>query len=94
MTRVQFWILNLTSVLLVLLLIGHLVMAHLNSQLGKGVAEKRVFINNARQIEPILDTLSKRIARGSDADPRLKSILIKFGLNVTLEVDGKNKTYP
>ena len=94
MNKIQFWILNLTSLALVLLLVGHFVMVKRNNLLGEALDRDRTAINNARQIETVLDQLAKRIARGSETDPQLKSILIKYGLNVTLEVDGRKKSYP
>ena len=48
----------------------------------------------ARQLETVLDQLAKRIAKGSDIDPKLKIVLLKYGMNVSLEIDKKKKTYP
>jgi len=94
MNRIQFWALNITSLLLVVLLLSHFFFARANSLLSGEVAREQAFINNARQVETVLDQLAKRIARGSDTDPQLKNILIKHGLNVTLEIEGKQKAYP
>jgi hypothetical protein len=94
MTRAQFCSLNLTSSVLVLLLLAHLIMARLNSQLGSRVSEQRAFINNSRQVETVLDSLSKRIAAGSQSDPHLKTILVKYDLSDTLDLNGKPKSSP
>jgi hypothetical protein len=51
-------------------------------------------VARARQMEPILDQIAKRIAKVSDNDPQLRLILVKHGMKVTLEVDGKQKSYP
>lgn len=58
------------------------------------VTRDQAALNNTRQAEVVLDQLAKRIVRGSEVDPRLTNILAKYGLNVTLEVDGKMKSYP
>jgi len=94
MNKLQFWVLNAASLVLAALLLGHFFFARANNRLGQSLDRDRNAINNARQLETVLDQLAKRIARGSDTDPKLKNILVKYGLNVTLEVDGKKKTYP
>ena len=94
MNKLQFWALNVGSLVLAALLLGHFFFVRANNRLGQALDRDRNVINNARQLEPVLDQLAKRIAKGSDADPKLKNILVKYGLNVTLEVDGKKKTYP
>ena len=94
MNKLQFWALNGVSLILAILLLGHFFFARHNNRLGHALDRDRAAINNARQLEGVLDQLAKRIAKGSDTDPNLKQILIKYGLNVTLEVDGKKKSYP
>jgi hypothetical protein len=94
MNKFQFWALNFLSFVLAALLLGHYVLARHNDRLSQAVTRDRAAANSARQIEPVLDQLAKRIASGSETDPRLKNILSKYGLNVTLETDGKKKTYP
>ena len=94
MSKNQFWLLNFTSVLLALLIIAHFVFVKINARSGETLERERALINNGRQIESVLDQLAKRIARGSDTDPQLKTNLIQHHLKVTLEVDGKTKAYP
>ncbi len=94
MNKLQFWTLNTAGLLLVTLLIGHFFFARHVNGLGEALGRDRALINSAQQLEPVLDNLAKRIAKGSDTDPTLKNILIKYGMNVTLEVDGKKKNYP
>lgn len=94
MNKLQFWALNVVSLVLAALLLGHFFFVRANNRLGQALDRDRAAINNARQLEGVLDQLAKRIAKGSDTDPTLKNILVKYGLNVTLEVDGKKKTYP
>ena len=94
MNRHQFWALNLASLVLAALLLGHFFFVQHSHQLGDALTRDQVYINNARQLEAVLDQLAKRIAKGSDNDPKLKIILLKYGMNVTLETNGKTKTYP
>jgi phosphopantetheinyl transferase len=94
MSRLQFWTLNLTSAVLVLLLAAHFLMSRLNSRLADELNRQRAYINNANQVSAVLDRMAQRIALGSDTDPRLRDLLIKYGLSVTLEVEGKKKSYP
>ena len=94
MTKLQFQVLNIISCLLALTFLGHFIFVKLNARSGQALERDRLTVSNARQVESVLDQLAKRIAYGSDTDPQLKSILAKHGLHVTLEVDGKKKTYP
>ena len=94
MSKTQFQLLNLTSVLLALLILAHFVFVKINTRSGEALERERALINNGRQIESVLDQLAKRIARGSDTDPQLKTILTQHNLKVTLEVEGKTKAYP
>ena len=94
MNKQQFWALNLASLILTVLLLGHFFFVRHKNQLGEVLAHEQAYINSARQLETVLDQLAKRIAKGSDTDPKLKNILVKYGMTVTLETDGKKKTYP
>jgi hypothetical protein len=94
MNKIQFWTLNIASLLLILLLLGHFFLGQSNDRLGHALERDRAAINNARQLEVILDQLSRRIAQASDSDQRLKTILIKYGLNVTSEPVGAKKKHP
>jgi len=89
MTKLQFWILSVTSAILVALLLAHLFLARSNNKLGAQLNAQRTYIAQARQIEPVLDQLAKRIAKGTEADPRLQALLAKHGVNVTLPPEAK-----
>ena len=94
MSKCKFWTLNIIGGILVLELIGHYFFARYNDRLGDAVMRDQAFINGSRQVEVTLDQLAKRIAKGSETDPQLNKLLVKYGLNVTLETDGKKKSYP
>ena len=94
MNKLQFWTLNAVCLALAALLVTHFYFSRHNTRMAEALNQERAYLNNARQLETVLDQLAKRIARGSDTDPKLKNVLVKFGMNVTLEVDGQKKTYP
>jgi hypothetical protein len=94
MSRFQFWTLNCASAILVVLLATHFVMSRRNSRRTDELNLQRAYINNANQVSAVLDRMAQRIAQGSESDPRLRDLLIKYGLTVTLDVQGKKKTYP
>jgi len=94
MSRFQFWTLNCAGAILVLLLVSHFAMARLNGRRTDELNLQRAYINNASQVSTVLDRMAQRIAQGSDSDPRLRDLLIKYGLSVTLDVQGKKKSYP
>ena len=84
----------LVSIVVSGLMLGHLWLITSNNRIGNQLSSEQSYIGNAQQLEPVLDRLAKRIAVGSDKDPRLKNVLAKHGLQVTLDVDGKKKNYP
>lgn len=94
MNRLQFWILNALAAAFLLLIGIQFFMVYKNSRITDELLRRQNVMANAGQVEPVLDSLGKRIARGSDVDPRLKAIMLKYGMRVTLEVNGKTKTYP
>jgi hypothetical protein len=61
---------------------------------NKKLIESQATITKARRLEPVLQQFSMRIAHASDKEPKLKELLSKHGLKVTLNVDGKEKKYP
>jgi hypothetical protein len=94
MNRLQFWILNGTALALTALLLGHFFFAQHNDRLGEALERDRAVIADARQAEAVLDQLAKRIAVASKTEPQLKSLLVKYGLSVTLETDGRKIPCP
>jgi len=94
MTKTQYWLLNITALLLGVFVLAHFFLVKLNTTSSQTLDRDRALVNSGRQVENVLDQLAKRIAIGSETDPRLKNILAQHSLKVTLEVDGKKKTYP
>lgn len=94
MTKTQYWILNTLGVILAALLLTHYFFARSNYQLAEDTRQGQATIASSHQLEVTLDQMAKRVALGSETDPRLRQILIRYGLNVTLEKDGQKKTYP
>ena len=94
MTKTQFWIFNVVCLVLIALLITQFVINGSNTKLTEEMNQQQAVINNARQLEPVLDQLAKRIARDSDTNAALRNLLVKYDMHVTLEVDGKQKKYP
>lgn len=94
MTRLQFWILNALGALFLALIAIQFGIVWKNTKLNDDLVRQQTTIANAGQLEPVLDSLGKRIARGSDVDPRLKTLMLKYGMRVALEVNGKTKNYP
>ncbi len=104
MNRPQFLAINTLALALSALMLAHFFVARSAGRLsGEMTANQSKFnearlaqsrLNEARQLETILDQLAKRIAHGSETDPRLRTILSKHGMQVTLEINGEKKQYP
>lgn len=94
MNKMEFRILNVISAMLVVFILGQFWIARSNNQLATALARDQAQISTGQQAWQALEQIKQRIAKGSDIDPRLKEILVRHGLQVTLDVDGKKKTYP
>jgi hypothetical protein len=94
MNRLEFWSLNVASLVLIGLLIAPFWLSLRNDQLISELNQERETLQKARAAEPVLDQLAKRVALGSEKDARLRELLTRSGLTVTLEVDGETKRYP
>ena len=94
MNKTQYWILNGLALILAVLLMGHYFFAQSNRRMAEATQRGKAQIANSPQMELALDRMAKRVAIGSEIDPQLSEILIRYGLNVTVEIDGQKKTYP
>ena len=94
MSRWQFHILNLTSLALVILFGVQFWLGRKVQTMNNQIMQAQAVVNEAQQLEPILRKMSMRIAQASDREPRLRDLLVKYGMKVTLNVDGKQKSYP
>ena len=83
MTKNDFWILNLVSGLLVLLLFGHYFLSRTNNQLGAQLNQERISVNNGRQLQPILENMARRIAGAGETNVGLKVLLTKYDIRIT-----------
>ncbi len=94
MNKTDFSILLFLSVLIAALVGVNLWLNVSNNKLNNQLAQEQQAVNHAQQISPVLDNLAKRIAKGSDVDPRLREVLKKNELQVTLDNGGEPKKYP
>ena len=65
-----------------------------NQSLAAQVAQHQTVVGNGQKAAEILKQLTVRVAQGSDMDPELRKLLIKYDLNASLMVDGKRRDYP
>jgi hypothetical protein len=84
MTKNQFWLLNLVSAILIVLLFAHLFFSRANNSLGAQLNAQRAYVNNARQLQPVLENMAQRIATAGENDPKLKALLTKYDIRITL----------
>lgn len=89
MTKGQFWLLNAVSALLIVTLFLHLFLSRGNNKLGQQLNNQRAYINNARQLQPVLENLARRVAAGGETDPKLKALLTKYDIKVSLPPEPK-----
>ena len=94
MTKNQFWLLNIVSAVLIVVLFAHLFFSRANNNLGATLNSQRAYINNARQLQPVLENMAQRIATAGENDPRLKALLTKYDIRITLPPATKAEQTP
>jgi len=94
MTRLQFIILSVVSGLLVILLGGNFLLLRMTQNAERDFGMARSEILQARQNQAIFQRLVAATAQASEKDPALRELLKKYGLKVTLNVDGKQRKLP
>jgi hypothetical protein len=82
MTRTQFWLLNIVSAVLIVFLVAHVVISRSNSKASQQLNTQRGYINNARQIQPGLENLVRRINAAGQNDIQLKALLSKYDIKM------------
>jgi hypothetical protein len=82
MTRTQFWLLNVISAVLIVVLVAHVSLSRSNSKAAQQLTTERTYINNARQIQPALENLVRRINAAGQNDVQLKALLAKYDIKV------------
>ena len=94
MTRHQFWLLNGVSALLIILLLAHSSLSRQNARLGAQINTERAYINNARQLQPFLENLARRINAAGESDIQLRALLTKYDIKVNPPPDAKAAEAP
>ncbi len=89
MTRSQALALNIVSALLIFLLFAHLAFSRSNSKLGNQLNAARAQVNNARQLQPVLENLVRRIAAGGEKDVQVKALLTKYDIKINAPGEAK-----
>jgi hypothetical protein len=84
MTRTQFWLLNVISAVLILVLAAHVALSRSNNKAAQQLNTQRGYINNARQIQPGLEALVRRISAAGQNDVQLKALLAKYDIKVNI----------
>lgn len=85
MSKIQFWILNGISAVLILLLFTHWSLSRANNRLAAELNVQRALINNARQIQPVLENLVQRIAVSAEKDPKHRALLTKYDIRLNTQ---------
>lgn len=84
MTRTQFWLLNVVSAVLIVVLAAHVVLSRSNAKAAQQLNTQRAYINNARQLQPALENLVRRINVAGQNDVQLKALLAKYDIKVNV----------
>jgi hypothetical protein len=92
MSKLQFWLLNAASAVLCLLLITHLIVLRANVAERRNFESNQQLIQTARQGELMLQSLAIRIAAGGAQDPRLRTLLVRHGIEVPPQSEQPSST--
>ncbi len=80
MTRAQYWILNLASLGLALLIGAEIVSVHQLDRVATLVGKAQAPLVQAQQNAPQIRALVQRTAVGATRDPALRDLLLKYGI--------------
>ena len=94
MTRTQFWLLNVVSAVLIVILVAHVVLSRSNNKAAQQLNTQRTYINNARQLQPALENLVRRISAAGQNDLQLKALLAKYDIKVNVPPDTNSVANP
>ena len=84
MNRIQWLALCTVSAVLIVLLLAHLSLSRSNTKAAAQLNATRTYINNARQVQPALENLVRRINSGGQSDFQLKALLTKYDIKVNI----------
>lgn len=84
MTKGQFVVLTITSVLLLLLFVSQIVLAEDNKKNNRALLQANTVIAASQRMEPELKQLALRIATAAEKEKDLNDLLTKYNLKVTL----------
>ena len=84
MTRTQFWLLNAVSAVLIVILVAHVTLSRSNNKAAQQLTTQRNYINTARQVQPALENLVRRINAAGQNDVQLKALLAKYDIKVNV----------
>lgn len=82
MSRTQFWALNAACCLAVVLMFAHYALARQNNRLAGELNREHATISKARQQAAVLEPLIKRMVQSTDTEPRLATILARYGISL------------
>ncbi len=85
MTRLQYWILNATSLLLAALIGTEIWMVHQLDHVATLVGKAQAPLLQAQQDEPQIRALVQRTAVGAARDPALRDLLFKYGIALKIK---------
>jgi hypothetical protein len=80
MTKKQYAVLMVTSVMLVILMFANLALAHRAQATNNQILEAQVFINKNRPVDGALQQLAIRTAQAAEKEPKMKDLLAKYGI--------------
>jgi len=87
MSRIEFWFLNLASLLLVSTISFEMYSSHQLDATQERTARAQIPILQDEQIQPTARRMVQRVAQGAATDPALKDLLTKYGFQITPRPD-------
>ena len=87
-------VLNLVGGVCGLLIVGDLVLAHLNGGVNKTVMATRDQFGQAQQIQNTAQNLVMRVAQAGQSEPALRELLAKHDFKVNLNTNAPAKPSP
>lgn len=82
MKRFEFYIMLVTSALLVFVVVGQAVVIRDSQQTARELIGAQQYVGKAQQIEPILGQLLNRCLQASEKDPLIRDVIVRNGFQI------------
>jgi hypothetical protein len=92
MKRFEFYIMLVTSCLLVFVAVGQAVVIRNSQEVARQVMAAQQYVGQAQQAKPVMDKLLGRILQAAEKEPVFRDVLVRNGFQIRDKKDNSSST--